>query len=265
MQISFSKKYLRFACFILFYFLSYISEPAWANMVSYPLSSAWYIGAGGGASWAHFANNTTVLNGMPVSPPYNQDLFSIQTLKDANVQLVAGYRWQNKTNFFPCSNIFFQYRSYINNDISGSIEQFSLPEFTNYNYRMKYSADLLTLNGKFDLIEYERVMPYVSGGAGIIINSLYDYSESPTANVTPRISPGYTTNNSTHMALTLGAGLDYILTENYWLTLGYEHVFQGSIKSGSGQSTWSNTSLHFGNVKMDTVFINFSMNLPTLS
>jgi len=267
MQASFSKKTLRFACSTLFFILSYASQSilAMTNLSAYPVGNTWYIGAGGGISWIHFPDNTTVSNGLPVSAPFNQDLFSIQTIKDSNVQMIAGYRWQNNTKFFPYSNVFFQYRSYINNDISGSVEQFSLPQFTNYDYQMKYSADLLTLNGKFDVLEYKKIMPYFSAGAGVIINSLYDYTEAPTANVTPRVSPGYTTNNSSHLALTLGAGLDYILTENNWITLGYEHVFQGSIKSGPGLSTWSATSLHFGNAKMDTVFVNFTMNLPTLS
>lgn len=266
MQSFFLKKRIFFAYFALFYILESLSQPLFANsFLPSERGNTWYIGAGGGMSWIHLSDNTSVPNGMPVSPPYNQDLFSIQTVKDANVQIVAGYRWQNDTTYFPYTNVFFQYRSYINNDISGSIEQFSLPQFTNYDYQMTYSADLLTLNGKFDVLEYKKIMPYFSAGAGVIINSLYDYTESPTANVTPRISPGYTTNNFSHLALTIGAGIDYILTENYWLTLGYEHVFQGSIQSGSGVSTWSGTSLHFGNAKMDTVFVNFAMNLPSLS
>src|SRR5437762_7415712 len=107
---------------------------------------------------------------------------------------------------------------------------------------MSYSADLLTMSGKFDLVECKHVMPYLSAGIGAVINSVYDYTETPTAHVTPRVSPGYTTNNTTHLALTLGAGIDYILTENYWITLGYEHVFQGgSVKSGPGLTTWSGT------------------------
>jgi opacity protein-like surface antigen len=259
MQRSFLQKRTRFMSYALFCIIGCISQP---TLASY---NTWFLGGGGGISWIHLSDSTTVSNGMPVSPPFNQDLFSIQTIKDSNVQINAGYRWENNTKYLPYSNLFFQYRSYINNDISGSIEQFSLPQFTNYNYQMKYSADLFTVNGKFDLVQYSRIMPYLSGGIGAIINSIYDYTETPTANVTPRTSPGYTTHNYTHLALTLGAGIDYILTENYWITLGYDHVFQGSINSGPGVSTWANTSLHFGTAKMDTVFINFTMNLPTLA
>jgi opacity protein-like surface antigen len=269
MQMYSSRKWNHLLCLITCGVMGSVSSSAFAATVfkeSASNSNTWFAGAGGGISWVHFPSNTSVGNGMPVAPPSNQDLFSIQTLKDSNVQFDVGYRWvNNNRKYFPYTNVYFQYRSYINDDIKGSVEQFSLPEFTNYDYEMTYSADLLTINGKFDLVEYKKFMPYVAAGIGLVMNSVYDYSESPTANVTPRTSPGYTTNNTNHLALTLGAGIDYILTENYWITLGYEHVFQGSVRSGPGLTTWSGTSLDFGNVKMDTVFVNFTMNLPTLA
>jgi opacity protein-like surface antigen len=270
MQVYFAREMVRFGYFILILFIFSISPLSFANpsIQSFPTNFArntWFLGAGAGTSWEHFSDSTTLSNGMPVSAPFNQDTFSIQTLRNTVAQFDVGYRWANKGAYFPYTSIYFQYRSYINNEISGSIDQFSLPEFTNYDYKMKYSADLLTINSKFDLFEYAKCMPYLLVGAGVIFNSVYDYTETPTANVTPRISPGYTTNNTSHLALTLGAGIDYILTKNLLLTLGYEHVFQGSIESGPGLSTWSNTSLDFGDVKMDTVFVNFTMNLPTLA
>jgi opacity protein-like surface antigen len=270
MEIYFYRTPARLFCSILCLTISCTSQLTFADNLFSASSNnldqnTWFLGAGGGLSWEHFQDTTTVSNGMPVPSPFNQDLFSIETLKNANAQFDIGYRWANKKAYFPYTNIYFQYRSYINNDISGSIEQFSLPQFTNYDYQMKYSADLLTINGKCDLFKYKKWMPYLSAGAGVIFNSVYDYTETPTAHVTPRISPGYTTNNSSHLALTLGAGIDYILADNFWVTLGYEHVFQGSIESGPGLTTWSATSLDFGNVKMDTVFINFTMNLPTFA
>jgi opacity protein-like surface antigen len=270
MQVYFSRQSIRLIYLIALCGMGSVSPLTFAdNLFSVPVvntdHNTCFLGAGGGISWEHFSNSTTVSNGMPVPAPFNQDLFSIETLKSANAQFDVGYRWVNKTIYFPYTNVYFQYRSYINNDISGSIEQFSLPEFTNYDYQMKYSADLLTINGKFDLLKCKKWMPYLSAGAGVIFNSVYDYTESPTAHVTPRTSPSYTTNNSSDLALTLGAGIDYIWTENIWITLGYEHVFQGSINSGPGLTTWSGTSLDFGNVKMDTVFINLTMNLPTLA
>lgn len=224
--------------------------------------SPWFLGAGGGFSWINLNKNTSVPNGSLADPPSNLDSLTIHSPNEGTAQIMFGYRWQEQNPYLPYAQLFLQYRHYFKKDITGQVDQYSLPEFVNYNYRMGYSADLVTINGKFDFIQCSRVMPYVSAGGGLIVNNLSSYHETALSNVTARDNPGYQSSQKVNWAGTLGAGFDLIVTENTWITLGYEHVFQGSLKSGAGTGSWSQTALNFGNVKMDNVFLTLSTNLP---
>ena len=224
--------------------------------------NSWFVGVGGGTSWIGLPNNTTVLNGSGATPPSNRDNFSIKSASADVAEVMIGYRWEDDKTYFPSYDLYLQYRHYLDTGIKGTVTQYTLPGYTNYNYNINYDADLFTLTGKADLVDVKGFRPYLSAGVGAIINHLNDYSETALIGVTPRTNPNYNGNTSTSLAATLGAGIDYILTENTWLTLGYEHVFQGSIKSGPGAGSWSGTALNIGKVKMDTVFLNISAKFP---
>ena len=227
-------------------------------------NNIWFVGAGAGAGWGKLPDSyTTVSNGAPDSPPYNQDLYTINNPSfSLMLQFNAGYRWQHDNAYVPFSSLYVQYRHYNDGNVTGRIYQYSLPDFLNYNYQMSYMADLVTVNGKLDLGQNKRVMPYIAGGVGAIINRVEDYKENQTANVTPRISPGFASTSSTHFAATLGVGVDIILTRNVWMTLGYDHVFQTSLPNASGVNAWTGTSLRLGDVRLDTVFLNISARFP---
>lgn len=220
----------------------------------------WFLGLGGGGASVNLPSNMTVFNGSAFSPPNNQDIFTIHYPSTGILQLDLGYRFHRIKTYIPYYYLYLQYRHYFGSRLSGSIDQYSLPGFINYDYKMNYGADLFTLNGKFDLIQHKRVLPYLAGGIGFILNHFYDYNESALAGVTPRISPNYGGNTNAKLAVTLGAGLDFILTECVSATLGYEHLFQNAIESGPGTGSWSNTTLKTGNVSMDMLFINLTVN-----
>lgn len=225
-------------------------------------NNTWFIGIGGGYSWIHLPNSTSVPNGSFQTPPYDQDLFSINNPKTSMEQLQIGYRWHTQKQFFPYTHVFFQVRQYNTTDIKGTVEQYSIPEFLNYNYKINYQATLATINGKFDLIQINRFLPYISAGIGFMNNYVSDYTESALPNVTQRISPDYSGNTKTQLAYTLGVGVDYIITKNIWATLGFDHVFKTKLSSGSGAGSWSGTSLNFGNAQINTVFLNITASVP---
>lgn len=224
--------------------------------------NSWFIGAGGGAANQNLPGSMSVINGAQVAPPMNQDRYSLNDPTAALFQFNVGYRWSQNCKYFPSWNLALQYRHYVKSYINGTVDQYSLPGFVNYNYQLSYEANLFTLNGKVDLIEYKKFLPYVAGGVGSITNHLNDYNETPTAGVTPRISPGYNGNSLTSLAFTLGVGIDYIVTDNVWLTLGYDHVFPTNLSTNAGNGSWSKSSLNVGNVNMDTIFLNVTANFP---
>lgn len=241
---------------------------ATVNLVAQSASAAnnvdnsWYFGVGGGNTWINFANSELIDNATGAPPPYNNDTYTVNGEQAGYFQLDAGYRWHRTDSFLPYYAAFAEYSHFFRSNVSGEVTQFSAPPFENYNYKMAYTADMFTVNGKFDLVEFYSTLPYVLVGAGVIFNHVNSYSESELANVTPRTSPGYEGNSAAKLAGTLGAGFDFIITKNYWLTVGYEHVFQGDLMSGPGVDAWSNTKLNFGNTKMDTAFVMITANYP---
>lgn len=230
---------------------------------NYLNDSTWFLGVGVGAASIGLANSTSVNNGSGAPPPADQDTFTINNPTATITQFLVGYRFHQAKQYFPYYQLFFRYQHFIDTNIEGTIDQYNLPGFTNYNYRMNYEADLFTLNGKFDVVEYKKFLPYIAIGLGGILNHVNSYKEYALANVTPRTSPAYNGDTSGKLAVSVGLGIDYILSDNIWLTLGYEHIFQGNLKSDDGNGSWSPTKLNFGSIKMDTVFLNLSANFPT--
>lgn len=244
----------------LFIFGACSSNHSYAAVDS-SLKNAWIFGLGLGGSKINLSNSTSVYadNGVPASN--NMDTYTIKSPTSDLFQVLFGYRWFKDQTYLPYRHLYFQYRHYISSNIRGTVDQFALPEFENYTYQMHYDADLYLLSGKLDLISFKDVMPYLSGGLGLIANHLSNYSEAPTPNVTPRTSPDFKSRTTTNFAATLGAGIDFAMTDTLWLTLGYDHVFQSEIKTKPGTSTWYNTNLDFGNAGIDTVFLNLTANL----
>jgi opacity protein-like surface antigen len=226
--------------------------------------NTWFVGIGSGLSQSHFSDSTTtVSNGSGATPPSQNDFLTIKKPNIAGIaQFTVGYRWQREKKFIPYYQIYFQYRHYLTTDVDGTVEQYSLPTFLNYNYSTSFDADLYTVNGKFDLVQFKNMMPYLAVGAGVIVTNLYRYSETAFPGVTQRTNPNYDDGRNQNLAVTLGAGIDITLTKNVWATVGYEHVFQGTAKTKQGSGSWSSTSLNLGHVHSDTVFLNFSAKFP---
>ncbi len=225
----------------------------------------WFVGAGAGQSWLYsLRGSTTVSNGSNATPPYDQDYFSIkQPSSQTQAQLDIGYQWHENKKFIPSYSTFLRYRHYFSTQFSGIVDQYSIPEFENYTYKMRYNADLLTLNGKINLVECKSILPYLSAGIGAVFNHMKDYTETASANVTSRISPNYSSNTAIAPAVALGIGIDIHFTPAVWATLGAEYLFQGNISSGNGSITWSGTHLVFANnAKMSTVFLSISATIP---
>lgn len=226
---------------------------------------SWFVGVGYGRSWSYLRNSQSMVsNGSGATPPWDKDYYSIKTPSpESAFQFDLGYRWHKKRKFAPYYAAYLQYRRNLSTYIKGNVYQYSMPDFENYDYQMRYSADLLTLNGKVDLFEYRHILPYLAAGVGVLYNHVTNYKEYPLENVTPRYSPAYAGNTDPNLAVVAGVGVDIKFTKNVWGTLGYEYIAQGSFVSGDGDSTWAGTYLRFGKkARMSTAFFNLSVNIP---
>lgn len=226
-------------------------------------NDSWFVAVGGGGTTLSMPSTVSVANGANVSSAYDYDVYSVQNPRTSLFQFLVGYGWHVERSFMPFFSTYFQYRHYMHANINGTVDQYNIPEFLNYNYEINYSADLFMLGGKFNLFRVQRVLPYVSVGLGAMLSHLSGYDETALANVTPRTSPAYGGNVTRKAAIALGLGFDVILNQSTWLTFGYEWLTQGNMVTGSGTGDdWQNTVLNFHNVKMNTLFVNISANLP---
>ena len=228
--------------------------------------NAWFVGVGGGKAFSHLSKSSvSIANGSGYDPPYDSDLYTINRNHSTGLlQFLMGYRFHREAVFLPYISTFFQYQYYFSSNIKGTVEQYSLPEFLNYNYVQSYDTNQYMLMGKFDLFQVWKVLPYISGGVGVVSSSLDTYNETALPGVTARTNPAYRANTISQAAYTLGVGLDFIVTDHIWMTLGYEHLFPhriasaDQITSADAMGSWSGTRLNYGNLSSNIVFLNIT-------
>lgn len=257
MDMCFLKRFL----FILFLFVSTFmleSQAAFANYSTHDYektNNQWLVGIGGGGATRSLPSSTKISNGTPVSAPYNHDIFSINTSDRGGIfTLFGGYQWNRLTCLLPYYNLSLHYEHQLDASITGKVQQYALPQFTNYHYSMSLNSDILSIIGKVGIIKYKLLTPYLSVGIGTAFNHLNSYDELPIGSVFPaRINPGYGRHSNTNFAYTIGAGVDIFCDRNIWISLGYEYWNLGKVHSGSGAGSWSSTQLNFGTLESNTL------------
>lgn len=223
-------------------------------------NATWYVGMNAGLIQTKMSKaNLTVPNGSDFPPPENVDQYSLKQHRPAIVDLQAGRRWQRNQPWLPSYAIGFRYQHLFTKNIEGTVTQYSLPEFTNYNYRWGVGADTLSLYSKINVVQYARFMPYVDLGIGVSNTQSKTYDETALGDVTPRFSPDYAAKRKAQLTYNLGAGLDFILTPNILISAGYAYQSFGKLSSGAGQGPdWSGTHLSLGHLNTNAGLIGFT-------
>ncbi|MEN9917186.1 MAG: hypothetical protein RLY40_1118 [Pseudomonadota bacterium] len=145
-----------------------------------------------------------------------------------------GYRWAQDNNpWFPSVNMGLQHRYTSPVNVFGVSQTPSVdPVPTSYNYRLQQESWLLMT--KADIYKWQRFMPYVALGLGTSFNRITQlFVNSATfANQLRGV-----TNLTNDFSYNIGAGIDYQVKDDFWLTLGYFYD-------------------NFGKNKVDTVYTN---------
>lgn len=223
-----------------------------------------FIGAYVGVQRPSTNNHSTVNNGSGYPSPLNVDRYSRTFNTSADAAVEAGYRKYRDQFFIPEYAVSLRYQHTFATDIGNQVMQYSLPEFTNYNYTWDIASDILLAMAKVNLISWHHIMPYISGGAGITFNRATNYAEKALSGVTARYSPGYTNITTTRFAYDLGAGFDFQVMPQLLMTLGYDFQSLGNVPSGEGVATWSGTRLMANHYHSNSVMLGFNylFNLP---
>ncbi|KTC96140.1 outer membrane protein [Legionella erythra] len=209
----------------------------------------WFVRAGLGLGEPDFNRTMAIDNGSGFPSPLHVDLYSTSKKTATSVNLAAGYNWHRRQIGLPAVSVGLNYQHLFSNDINGTITQYSLPQFTNYRYTWAVESEVLALFARTNLIQYQRLLPYFEGSIGSAWNTASHYRETPFSGVTPRTSPWFRNHTSTHFTYSLGAGLDFTLTEKITVSLGYEFRDWGTVTSKSGELTWSQEQLNAGHYR----------------
>lgn len=214
----------------------------------------WFAGGSVGVTTGSVSyGSITVPSGQAGYP----DLYSINSPSAGGLfSLYGGYRLGTTSRpYLNNISVALRYQYLGGSTISGTIDQYSLPDYVNYNYSIDVSSNVISLFAKCDVYQFDQFAPYISVGFGEAFNIVNNYSEQALSGVTSRNSPAYgASHNFTYNA---GLGLDYNLNRRLLVSLGYEYDNFGNIKSGNGVSTWSSDSLSFGTLTSNMVL--FSM------
>lgn len=239
-----------------------IKQPAVLRPVdmSTPVNpAAWFVNANVGGTKAGTGSSTTVDNGSGLASPYNQDIYNADgSDRSLLFGIQVGRHWEMDNPWLSAFSLGVQYQNVSTSNFSGQVIEFSLPEFTNYNYKWNMNSNLVLANAKLNLINYKRFSPYLNGGAGIVLNKANGYSESALSGVTPRVSPGYADNPSTQFGYILGAGIDYQLSPTLIVSAGYQYSNLGTANSGAGVDSWATQHLNFGSYQSNAFLLGFT-------
>lgn len=203
----------------------------------------WYFSLGAGGTFPSVKDNYYV----PTAPGWPNDHYVRDNTDGGYLMAIgAGYTINRlDQDILPFVSLGLKASLDFYSTVSGHIEQYSLPQMNNYNYSYKIHSQTLLAVLKADLINYHNFMPYLSVGAGYSQNKFSNYQESPLNNVTPRVSPGFNQSINSYFTYTVGAGVDYILYPNVWLSADYYYGDYGYVQSSNGDNPPTLTGNNF--------------------
>ncbi|HCU5989334.1 TPA: SPOR domain-containing protein [Legionella pneumophila] len=207
---------------------------------------SWYVAAKIGGQETTPDDQFTVNNDSGFASPFDKDIYTNSFDSSLVLGIGGGYRFTNM--ILPEISVGIYYSHFFNMDINGQVIQYSLPEFTNYNYQWKVKSDLVLASVKANIFRWKNLMPFVQGGVGASSNRASQYYENALPDVTPRISPNFANHTATVFAYQLGAGLDWEIRPQWLLSLGYEYSDLGKVRSGYGTDSWNRETLSSKNL-----------------
>lgn len=221
--------------------LGLLSSSAWSS-----LEKPMYFTAGAGGFYPQISGDNFIGTGAG----WPDDHYQYQSISsEPTFYIGGGYTWDRQTDWFPRTSLGLQYSYVSSTTVKGTVDQYSLPGFTNYTYQ--YDIQFYNVLGvaKFDIYNWHGLMPFITAGAGFANYATSNYEEAPEPGITPRVSPGFTPDGGTNFAYSLGLGLDYAWQTDWVFHLEFNHQSFGTINTGKGTNyasltgNYSNESL----------------------
>lgn len=206
-----------------------------------PATNGWFVDVGlGRLKQNGFSNNYLMRDEETEADNYTIGSIS----RDSVISGSIGYLWSRpknwfpslSKNWFPAVSVGMNYKYISPIKVDGQIEEFSDPEFTNYNYNYQLDHEMLSLFTKLNIYRFNRFSPYVLFGIGSSWNRSSDYHEIAMADVDPaREPPQFGDKTDRQFAYDIGLGIDFMINENLSLSLAYDYLNFSSNETGFGK------------------------------
>jgi opacity protein-like surface antigen len=221
---------------------------SWAAVSSiFPINAyphRFYIGAGAGEMFNHVSGG----NSLSTGTGWPDDYYTTNSISNQPYGfLSAGYTWDRQEQWLPNYSLGLRYMYTSAATVSGHIDQYSLPQFRNYNFNYDVQLLVVLATLKADIYRWQNFMPYALLGAGIATYNTSNYSEQALSGVTPRVSPGFSSSAGNNFTYQFGIGVDYALRENLWVNVECDYADYGSIRTGKGLNYMTLTGTNYDN------------------
>lgn len=183
-------------------------------------------------------NNGLVLGNLTTLTSYSTPFFFVG----------IGYQWTQDSPWFPYFNLGLQHRYTAPINVAG-ISDTAPVTTTDYTYRMQQESWLIMT--KADIYKWKRFMPYLTAGMGASFNRISQFF------VNAPDFENQLTGSTTHtgdFSYSFGAGIDFIVKDDFWLSLGYffddfgknkiDKVFANGVGTGFSLGELKNANLH---------------------
>jgi len=128
-------------------------------------------------------------------------------------------------------------------NVSGSVLQFGMPQFSNFNYNYHIRSQRLVAEGKVLTTLQNWLHPYISGNVGMAADKAYGYRESPLASDNVPMLP-FTNRSNPSFTYSVGAGFDLDISRSFRLGVGYQYDDLGKFLLGRSPAQSTNEVLN---------------------
>jgi opacity protein-like surface antigen len=225
---------IKFISWLLLYFVS-CSVFATGPIITIDSLKNIEVSLGVGPNWTHTDNTHLVVSS------FETDALRVNSLSN-NVLWKLGIGLHvleedlQQRNFFNALLIEFNlYRS--SSTIWGSVWQYQLPQFNNYNFNAPFTSTRLMLDLKPMLVTWHQISPYLIFGVGLARNNIAYYENITGAGVSSNSANSLAHHIYINTAYDLGVGASIPMTSHLIASLEYLYTNLGDlVTSGTSQA-----------------------------
>src|SRR6266702_4158398 len=129
--------------------------------------NSWFIAAGSGASFP-IVYHSYYVNAGPGWPNDKYRNYSAESI--ALLSLSGGYMMYSNQCWAPFFSLGLNYTYAFTSQINGSLTQYSIPAFQNYNYHYDIKRQTLLAFIKTNIYQINNVLPFITLSGGVSVN-----------------------------------------------------------------------------------------------